>query len=61
MNREIASKLAQRFSEPSSWAGIAGMATMVGINVAPGVAQGIAFIGAGVACVAAFFLKEKAQ
>lgn len=61
MDRQTEYKLAERFSEPSSWAGIASGAALLGFSLPPGVVQGITLIGAGVACLAAFFLREKGQ
>lgn len=53
------SKLANRFKEPSSWAGLAALAALLGVNVDAGVIQDIGLIGAGVAGLVAFFLPEK--
>lgn len=50
-----------RLKEPSSWAAVGALATAVGINMDPGLLQGITFLGAGLACLAGFFLKEKAK
>jgi hypothetical protein len=50
--------LASRFSEPSSWAGIAGMLAVLGLHLSPDVGQSIAYIGAGVAGLAAILIPE---
>lgn len=50
--------LALRFKEPSSWAGLAGVAALIGLNLDPGVANGIALAGAGVASIVAILLPE---
>lgn len=47
-----------RLKEPSSWAAItAGLGTM-GLAMPPGLAQSVAYIGMGVAGLAAFFMPE---
>lgn len=58
MIEQIVATLAARFSEPSSWAGLAPILVMLGLNVPPGVSQAIALIGAGMCCLVAFFLPE---
>jgi len=50
--------LATRFSEPSSWAGITAGLGMIGLNLPPGTAQAVSYIGAGAAMLVAIFLPE---
>lgn len=50
--------IAARFSEPSSWAGLAGILGMLGVNAPSGVVQAASMIGAGVAGLVAFFVPE---
>jgi hypothetical protein len=56
--------LIERFKEPSSWAGIAGIATPIlavfGLTVDPGIWTYLAYIGAGIAGVLAIVLPERA-
>ena len=59
MNKLV--ELANRFKEPSSWAGIAAFVGMMGIHLEPGVAQGVALIGAGVCTLIAVFVPEKSK
>lgn len=54
-------QLVERFKEPSSWAGLAAFAGMVGFNLDPGVAHGIALVGAGVCTLVAIFVPEKSK
>jgi hypothetical protein len=54
------SSLAERFKEPSSWAGLAGIVALVGLNVDPGLLQAAVYVGAGLCGVIAFFAPEKA-
>jgi hypothetical protein len=56
---EAISHLAARFKEPSSWAGLTGIALMLHISVDPGILQSGSLIGAGIAGIVAFFLPEK--
>jgi hypothetical protein len=49
-----------RLKEPSSWAGITAMAGMFGVSLDPGIAQNIAFIGAGICGILAVLMPEKA-
>lgn len=51
--------LAQRFKEPSSWAGLAGIVGILGIHADPGMLQSVAYIGAGVCGLVAFLVPEK--
>lgn len=51
--------LLNRFKEPSSWAGLAGLAGLIGVHLDPGLAQSLAYLGAGLAGVLAFFVPEK--
>lgn len=55
---EAVKALAARFKEPSSWASLAMGASMLGMNVNPGVLQGITYIGAGVCAILAIVLPE---
>lgn len=50
--------LLTRFSEPSSYAGLAGILAMLGVNSPTPLMQSISFIAAGICGVAAFFLPE---
>jgi len=59
MNKLV--EIAKRFKEPSSWAGLAAFAGMIGFQMDPGVAQGVAFIGAGVCTLIAVFVPEKSK
>lgn len=56
---EKLSQLAERFKEPSSWAGLAGLASILGVNLDPGLSHSIALVGAGIAGLIAFFVPEK--
>ena len=56
--KSMISSLAARFSEPSSWAGIAGLASVAGLNVPPGLLQAGIYVGAGIAGVIAFFMPD---
>jgi hypothetical protein len=58
---QVLAHLAARFKEPSSWAGLAGLAALVGVHLDPSFAQSIAYIGAGVAGVVAFAVPERAS
>lgn len=49
----------KRLSEPSSWAGLAGLLAVAGINVDPGVLNYVVMVGAGIAGLVAFFVPEK--
>lgn len=50
--------LAARFSEPSSYAGIAPIIAGIGWNVPPGLLQTCIYIAAGVCGLIAFILPE---
>ena len=50
--------LLTRFSEPSSWAGLACLAAVAGVHLDPGMTQSIVYIGAGLAGLAAFLIPE---
>ena len=54
-------KLAARFKEPSSWAGIGALAMLAGVHLDPSMTQSIMYVGAGVAGIVAFFIPEKAS
>lgn len=56
--KPLIAHLAARLKEPSSWAGLTGLALVVGIHLDPSLAQALAFTGAGVAGVVAFFVPE---
>ncbi len=56
--KTIIAMLARRFKEPSSWAGIAGLAVSLGYHLDPSVSQSITFVGAGIAGLIAFFVPE---
>lgn len=51
----------QRFKEPSSWAGIGVLLSVVGplVGIPPGGAEILVNAGSAVAAALAFFLKEK--
>lgn len=49
----------QRFREPSTWAGVAALLGLLGLNVEA--AQAVAQIGSAGAALLAMFLKERAQ
>jgi hypothetical protein len=53
------SELANRFKEPSSWAGLATISGMLGINMPTPFWQGVGLVGAGVCSLIAFFVPEK--
>ena len=57
----MVSTIAQRFKEPSSWAGIAVLINVFGsfIGLPPGSAEVLINAGAGIAAAAAFLMKEK--
>lgn len=48
-----------RFKEASSWAGIASLLALVNINLEPGLVDKITIVGAAVAGLLAFILKDK--
>ena len=48
-----------RLKEPSSYAALASVLAMVGVNVDPGLWQAIVVAATGVSGLAAFFLSEK--
>jgi hypothetical protein len=50
--------LANRFKEPSSWAGLAGVVGLFGISAPTGLIQSITLIGAGVCGVIAVLVPE---
>jgi hypothetical protein len=58
--KAIVARLAARFKEPSSWAGLAGLFVLFGVHVDAGVTQDIIFIGSGIAGLVAFFAPEGA-
>lgn len=58
MLKDLVVHIAQRFKEPSSWAGITGIVAMAGFQLSGGVAQDISFIGAGICGLIAFFVPE---
>lgn len=53
--------LADRFKEPSSWAGIALLINTIGplIGMPPGTGEIVTTVGTALAAAAAFFLHEK--
>jgi hypothetical protein len=55
----LIARLANRFKEPSSWGGMAGLFVLLGMQLDPGLVQSIATAGAGIAGIVAFFLPEK--
>ena len=55
----IIARLANRFREPSSWAGLTGLFLLLGLHVDPGLVQSVSLAGAGVAGIVSFFLPEK--
>lgn len=50
--------LAERFKEPSSWAGLASIALMFGVHIDPGLMKSIVSAGVGIAGLVAFFVPE---
>ena len=56
---DILLKLAERFKEPSSYAGLMGLLTMFGINATDAVAHSVSMILAGISGVVAILLQEK--
>ncbi len=54
---EKLSAFARRFKEPSSWAGLAVLATVLGAPV--GAAEVVIQAGAGICALLAFFLPER--
>lgn len=60
MNFEsIVSGLANRFKEPSSWAGIGALMALAGLHVSAANVGYIVDIGVGVSGLLAFFIPEK--
>ena len=57
--KAIISGIADRFKEPSSWAGIAAALGAAGLHIDPGLWQYLVYIGMGASGVVAFFLPEK--
>lgn len=47
-----------RLKEPSTYAGIAALASVIGYNLDPGLLQNIAAIGTGLSGILAVFIKE---
>jgi hypothetical protein len=58
MEATMLKSLLTRFSEPSSWAGIAVLATAAGVHLDAGTIKYITYVGAGAAGIAAFLLPE---
>ena len=59
---DIINNLLGRFSEPSSWAGISAiLAAAISVPVDSPLVHSATLIGAGIAGMAAFLLKEKAS
>lgn len=54
--RDQVVKLAKRFKEPSSWAGLAVLAGLFGVQV--GAAEAVIQAGAAICAAVAFFLPE---
>jgi hypothetical protein len=52
-------QLLERMKEPSSYAGLAAILGVIGINVDPGLMQHIIIGLTAISGIAAFFLKEK--
>lgn len=50
-----------RLREPSTWAGVAAMAGTFGFNLDPGLIQYGTMALAGIAGLAAFFVREKGE
>lgn len=53
--------LLDRFKEPSSWAGVAVILNLFGVQIAPEGMTAIVTALTGACAVAAFFIKEKAK
>ena len=53
------SKLFDRFKEPSSWASVAALLALVGLQVDESLWQSIVWLGAGAAGVLGFMIREK--
>lgn len=53
--------LIERFKEPSSWAGIGGLLVLFNVNLDPGLLDKVTIVAAGLAWIAAFFLREKTE
>lgn len=51
--------LLDRLKEPSSYAGLAGLLGVVGINLDPGLLQQIVIVATAVAGLVAFLVREK--
>lgn len=51
----------QKFAQPSSWAGIAGLVLVIAPNVPSAVMQSVVSVGAGICALLAFFLDEKSK
>lgn len=56
---EIINKLIERFKEPSSYAGLAGLLTMFGVSNSDAVAHAVALVLAGICGAVSIFLPEK--
>ena len=52
-------KLIDRFREPSSWASLAVLFTLVGLNIDEGLWRDVVMAGTGVAGILGFWLREK--
>lgn len=59
--KAVISGLANRFKEPSSWAGLGTLIALAGLNMSPIELGYIVNIGVGVAGLVAFFMPEKAK
>lgn len=57
----VIKNLAARFSEPSSWAGIAGVLAAAGFHFPSGTVQSLTYVCAGVAGLVAFFMPDSAS
>lgn len=54
-------KLANRFSEPSSYAGLSAVLGMLGVSVPGGALQSVVFVLSGIAGLVAFFLPDSVK
>lgn len=58
-SKAILMDLANRFKEPSSWAGIGALLTLTGLHMSATEVNYIVDIGIGVSGLLAFFISEK--
>lgn len=59
MDNPAVTKLLDRFSEPSSYAGLTGILAIAGVVIPGGLVQSVIYLAAGICGVVSIILKEK--